>query len=283
MNIVYAGRFLIFFTLSFLSTAALFPSGIHAGELERFKDMEGKISIAGGTAHLPVMIEAANRIENFNSRIKITIEGGGSDIGIQKVGEGHIEIGNSGRSLADEEREKYKLISYPFAVDGIAVAVHPDNPVSELSSEQVRSIFAGKIYNWKEVGGEDAPINLYGRDEASATRDVFWKKLLKKGEMSERINVISSHRAMKVIISMDNNAIGYMSIGHIDPRMNKGIRLDGIEPTQENAVLGKYNITRKLYMNTGENASKLTTRFIEYILSSEGGEIVMKHGFIPVK
>ena len=127
------------------------------------------------------MKDAAEQIMAANPKIRITVAGGGSGVGVQKVGEGLVSIGNTGRALSQEEIEKYGLKSFPFAIDGVAVAVHPKNPVSDLSPEKVQAIYAGKITNWKEVGGPDATINLYTRDEASGIREVFWEKLLKKG------------------------------------------------------------------------------------------------------
>jgi len=149
--------------------------------LKAFQGLEGNLDIAGGTAHIPVMKDAAEAIMKANPKIRITVAGGGSGVGVQKVGEGLVGIGNTGRSLSKEEVEKYGLKSFPFAIDGVAVAVHPQNPVGDLTPEQAQAIFAGSITNWKELGGPDAAINLYTRDEASGTREVFWEKLLKRG------------------------------------------------------------------------------------------------------
>lgn len=249
--------------------------------LKPFKGLKGTIDIAGGTAHIPVMKEAAKRIMSYNPEIRISVTGGGSGVGVQKVGEGLVDIGNTGRALSAEEIKKYGLKSFPFAIDGVAVCVHPDNPVTSLTSKQIQEIFAGKIQNWKEVGGKDNPIHLYTRDEASGTRAVFWKKLLQKGVIAQKANIIPSNGAMKIAISRDENAIGYLSIGHIDNTV-KPIEIDGVYPSQENAKNGVYKVVRKLYMNTKGEPNKLVKTFIDYILSKEGAEIVQKYGFIPL-
>ena len=176
--------------------------------LQRFQGLEGTLDIAGGTAHIPVMKDAAEQIMQANPKIHITVAGGGSGVGIQKVGEGLVSIGNTGRALSKEEVEKYGLKSFPFVIDGVAVAVHPKNPVSDLNPEKAQSIYAGTITNWKDVGGPDAAINLYTRDEASGTREVFWEKLLKKGPVAVKANVVPSDGAMKVAVAQDANAIG---------------------------------------------------------------------------
>jgi phosphate transport system substrate-binding protein len=251
-------------------------------ELSRFTALEGKLDIAGGTAHIPVMKDAAEKIMTKNPKIRITIAAGGSGVGVQKVGEGLVNIGNTGRALTKSEVEKYGLKSFPFAVDGVAVAVNPKNRVSGLTSDQVKDIFAGKITNWKDVGGDDAPVHLFTRDEASGTREVFWKKLLQKGPVLNSANVVPSNGAMKVALSQDPLSIGYLSIGHVDSTV-KAIKLDGVSPSQENATNGGYKVTRKLYMNTKGEPSPLAKAFIDYILSPAGAEIVKKHGFIPSK
>uniref|UniRef100_UPI003A8B7B05 substrate-binding domain-containing protein n=3 Tax=Helicobacteraceae TaxID=72293 RepID=UPI003A8B7B05 len=109
-----------------------------------FAKEQGKIDIAGGTAHIPVMKKAAEAIMSFNPNITISITGGGTGAGITKVGEGLVQIGNTGRALKPQEIEKYQLVSFPFAVDGVAIAVHKENPLSNLTKEQVSRIFSGE-------------------------------------------------------------------------------------------------------------------------------------------
>ncbi len=254
-----------------------------SGELDRFAGLTGKIEIAGGTAHIPVMEDAAKNIMSKYPQINITVAGGGSGVGVQKVGEGLVDIGNTGRAVSDKELAQYpKLVSFPFAVDGVAPVVNPANKVSDLTSAQIQDIFAGKITNWKAVGGMDAEIHLYNRDEASGTREVFWEKWLKKGPVVESANIVPSNGAMKVAVSQDPQALGYISIGHVDDTV-KAIKLDGVAPTQENAVNGSYAVVRKLYMNTNGEPKPLVKAFIDYILGPDGAAIVGSHGYIPTK
>ena len=252
------------------------------GPLDGFTGLDGTINIAGGTAHIPVMNDAAQNIMTFNPKIRITVEGGGSGIGVQKVGEGLVDIGNTGRALSDEETAKYGLKSFAFALDGVAAVVHPDNPVAGLSPRQIGDIFAGTITNWKDVGGKDAAIHLFSRDEASGTREVFWEKLLKKGPVATSANIVASNGAMKVAVSQDKNAIGYVGIGHVDGSL-KALNLDGAAASQENAMNGTYPVVRKLYMSTKGEPSKLVKAFIDYIMSPAGAEIIKKHGYIPLR
>jgi phosphate transport system substrate-binding protein len=264
-----------------LSICAAPCAWAQASQLQRFQNLAGSIDIAGGTAHIPVMTDAAERIMKVNPKIRITVAGGGSGVGVQKVGEGLVNIGNTGRALTPAEIAKYGLKTFPFAIDGVAVAVNPQNPVSALTSQQVRDIFAGKIKNWQAVGGKSAPIHLFTRDEASGTRATFWKKLLKKGPIDAKANVVPSNGAMKLALAQDPQAIGYLGIGFVD-RTVKGLKLDGVEPTQANAKNGTYPVTRLLYMNTKGEPTPLVMAFIEYIKSPAGAKIIQKHGVLPL-
>lgn len=269
--------------LAALCSLTLLLSAAAAGAqgLDAFAGTSGTIDIAGGTAHIPVMKEAARRIRTRNPAVRITVAGGGSGVGVQKLGEGLVDIGNTGRALTAREVARYGLISFPFALDGVAVVVHPDNPVTRLTSSQVQDIFAGRVVNWKAVGGRDAAIHLYTRDEASGTREVFWKRLLQNGLLADRANVVPSNGAMKIAIAGDENGIGYVSIGHMDSTV-KAPALDGVVPTQEQAMSGRYPVTRRLYMNTRGAPQGLVADFIAYILGPEGQEITRASGYIPI-
>jgi len=254
----------------------------YAGELDAFAGKTGKIDIAGGTAHIPVMKEAAKRIMQKAPGIRITVAGGGSGVGVQKAGEGLVDIGNTGRALTEAEVAKYGLKSFAFAIDGVAAVINPKNPVNALTHQQVQDIFAGRITNWKQVGGRDAAIHLYTRDEASGTREVFWEIMLKKGQIAQNANVVASNGAMKTALAGDADGIGYVSIGHIDQTI-KAPALDGVHPSQQNAKSGKYPVIRKLYMNTKGEPAGIVASFIRYIQGPEGAAITASDGYIPTK
>ena len=266
---------------SLLAILVLFPAAsLQAAGLDAFAGLRGTLDIAGGTAHIPVMKEAAKRIMEANPDIRITVAGGGSGVGVQKAGEGLVQIGNTGRALKEGEIEKYGLVSWPFAIDGVAAVVNPANPVSALSKEQLSKIYSGEIANWKEVGGADAAISLYMREDGSGTRETFETLAINEIEIAAKSNVVSSNGAMKTAVSQDENAIGYVGIGHLDDSI-KAVVLDGMTPSQENAKNGLYKITRLLYMNTKGQPQGLTKAFIDYIYSPEGNEIIAKAGYIP--
>lgn len=241
-----------------------------------------ELKIAGGTAHIGVMEKVAEKIMAKNPSLKISVAGGGSGVGIKQVGEGIVDIGNSGRDLKPTEIEKYGLIPYKIAIDAIGVIVHPESKVSNLTLAQVQDIYAGKVINWNEVGGEDAPITVYTRDPESGTRATFWKLALKKGEITEKALFVKSNGDMKVNIARDKNAIGFMSVGNTDSSV-KTLAIDSIAPETKNIQDGSYSIQRFLYSVTkGEPKGHVKT-FIDALLSSEGQAIVKEKNFIPVK
>ncbi|CCK79203.1 phosphate ABC transporter substrate-binding protein [Desulfobacula toluolica] len=268
---------------SLILAMIVFQAGFcFAAGLDDFKSEEKQVlRISGGTAHIPVMKEAAKRIMTINPDLQITIAGGGSGAGIKQVGEGLVDIGNSGRRASDAEIEKYGLGMVKWAVDGVATVVNPKNPVKALSGKQLQDIFSGKIATWKALGGDDRPINIYTRDKSSGTRSVFWKKALNKGDISDKANFVTSNGAMKSAVTNDPYAIGYVSVGYIDKTVAP-VTLDGVKPTLDTVKSGEYKVARGLYSNTKGEPSGLAEKFMEYLLSSEGRKIVVEKGFIPV-
>jgi len=274
-----------FKVILFLMAVLILLSGagsfVLAGNLDRFAGAKGTLRIAGGTAHIPVMKEAAKRIMNINPNIRISIAGGGSGVGIKQAGEGLVNIGNSGRKATKDEIARYKLVVFKFAIDGIAVVVNPENPVKSLTKDQLENAFSGKLSRWYVLGWEDRGINVYTRDASSGTREVFWKKGLNKGEIAPKANFVKSHGAMKTSVSVDPFGIGYISIGYLDDTV-ASVSIDGISPTLKNVREENYEIARGLYMNTRGEPAGLAKLFIDYILSREGQEIVKEKGFIAI-
>ncbi len=253
-----------------------------ANDLAPFVGQKGLLKIAGGTAHIPVMKEAAQLIMNENPEIRITIAGGGSGVGIKQVGEGIIDIGNAGRKATDKEIATYNLHMLKWAIDGVGVVVNPKNSVTSLTTGQLQDIFSGKTVNWKELGGEDREINLYDRDAASGTRSVFWAKALKKADVSKKANVVVSNGAMKTAIAGDPYGIGYVSVGHIDTTVVP-VALDGVVPNLETVKNGTYGVARGLYSLTKGEPKGLSKLFLDFLISPTGQKIAVDKGFIAVQ
>jgi phosphate transport system substrate-binding protein len=250
--------------------------------LQNFEGQKGTIKIAGGTAHIPVMKEAAKRIMSRYKDIVITVAGGGSGLGIKQVGEGLVDIGNSGREPKPEEIEKYNLKMFKWAVDGVGVVVNPANGVQSLTKNQLKDVFSGKIDTWSALGGAEHAITVYTRDEASGTRAVFWAKALDKQSISAKALFVPSNGAMKTAVANNPYAIGYVSVGHMDETVAP-VALDGVTPTLDSVKSGQYKIARGLYSNTKGDPDGLTRLFIDYLFSMEGQDIAAEKGFIPLK
>jgi phosphate transport system substrate-binding protein len=277
------GRSLYSMIAIFISTLLL--TGVSpavADDFSPFNDQAGIIKISGGTAHIPVMKAAAKQIMQRFSDVRITIAGGGSGVGIKQVGEGLVDIGNSGRKPTDDEIAKYNLKMFKWAIDGVGLVVNPKNSVASLTTAQAKAIFAGGIDNWKALGGADKAINLYTRDTASGTRAVFWKKALGKGEISAKANVVVSNGAMKAAVANDPYAIGYVSVGHMDESVQP-VALDGVTPTLETVKSGQYKVARGLFSNTQGEPTGLTKTFVDFLFSETGQGLAAAKGFIPVK
>ena len=271
----YVGLAMICFTFGFVGNA-------HAEEIDTFKGEKGTLKISGGTAHIPVLKVVMNRIKSVNPDIQISIAGGGSSMGIKQVGEGLVDIGNSGRKPTNEEIEKYNLKLFKWAIDGIGVIVHPSNKLTSLTTAQVQAVYSGEIDNWKQLGGEDKHIEVYTRHEGSGTRKVFWQKALNKGEVIDGATTVESHGAMIHAISRAPYGIGYVSVGYIDDSIAP-VALNGVMPTPANVEQGKYEIARGLYSSTKGDPSGLTKKFIEYLFKQEAQDIVTEKGLIPIK
>ncbi|WP_457577011.1 phosphate ABC transporter substrate-binding protein [Desulfomarina sp.] len=272
----------LFFVLYVIALVFIVNGGSYAADLDMFRGQRGEINIAGGTAHIPVMKEAASRIMRLYPDIRISVAGGGSGVGIKQVGEGLVDIGNSGRKPGKEEIERYGLKLFKWGIDGVGIIVNPANRVRSLSEEQVQDIFAGRIVSWKDVGGENRKINLYTRDLASGTRAVFWKKALNKGTISQDADFVVSNGAMKAAVSQDPYGVGYVSVGYMDDSVAP-VAINGVEPNLQNVKSGKFPIARGLFSNTRGEPTGLTKTFIDYLFSREGQEIVAQKGFVPVK
>ncbi|MBN1969385.1 MAG: phosphate ABC transporter substrate-binding protein [Candidatus Delongbacteria bacterium] len=246
------------------------------------KGLSGELKIAGGTAHIEVYQTIAKMMMDENPDLKITISGGGSGVGIKQVGEGLVDIGNSGRDLKESEITQYGLVPHKIAIDGIAVIVNPASKITNLTMQQIQDIFLGRVKNWKEIGGDDQPINIYTRDANSGTRQTFEELALAKNKVIDEANFVNSNGNMKVNVGQDEYSIGYVSVGNLDDKV-KAVSIDGIEPNIENVMSGAYKVQRFLYSVTKGEPTGLAKSILDEVLSAEGQKIVENKGFIRVK
>ena len=244
------------------------------------------LRVTGSTTVLPIAQLTAEAYMEENLYVDILVSGGGSSVGVQAVGEGTADIGMASRDLKEAEKESYPdLVSHVVARDGIAVIVHKDNPVKELTIAQVKSVYKGEITNWKELGGDEMEIVVVGRDSASGTREYFYKSVMDKEDFVRTQLEKNSNGAVKQTIAQTPGAVGYVSLGYIDNTVLAVKIKDGgefVEPTVDNVISGDYPIARSLNMFTKGEPTGLAADYLAYITGADGQKLVAEEGFVPL-
>ncbi|MEM2935484.1 MAG: phosphate ABC transporter substrate-binding protein [Candidatus Thermoplasmatota archaeon] len=239
------------------------------------------ISIAGSTTVLPVVQKCAERYMELHPDVEIQVSGGGSSVGIKNVGDGIVDIGMGSRDLKESEKNSYPdLVKHVIAIDGIAIIVHPSNPLSQITSAQLRGIYNGTYKKWDDFGWS-GDIVVVGRDTASGTGEFFWEHIMKKENFTSSMLALPSNGAIHDKIAITPNAIGFVGIGYITDSV-KALKLDGIEPKVVNIKSKVYPLARELYLFTKGEPTGLANEFIDFIKSTEGQKIVEEEGFIPL-
>jgi phosphate transport system substrate-binding protein len=209
----------------------------------------------------------------------IYVQGGGSTAGIEGVKTRAANIGMSSRSLLPEEKALYAIT---IAKDAITIIINPKNPIQDLSLEQIRQVFSGKINNWEELGASPHPIVLVNREEGSGTRESFQKFVMGKEETSLESLVQDSNGAIRQVVSNDPYAIGYISLGLVNESV-KALRISGIEPTVTNIEKGKYTLVRPFLFVFNDEPEGEARSFLEFVLSPEAQKLLSQEGLVPVR
>ncbi|TET61686.1 MAG: phosphate ABC transporter substrate-binding protein [Candidatus Stahlbacteria bacterium] len=238
---------------------------------------EGGIIIAGSTSVQPFIEKVAEHFMEKHPEIQINVQGGGSTAGIQATFNKICDIGTSSRNLKISEKDLKVIV---IAIDGIAVIVHKDNSVNNLSTEDIRSIFSGKIENWQDLGGRDEKIIPVTREEGSGTRGSFEDMIMGDGIISDACLVQDSNGSVREIIATTPQGIGYISVGLVDER-EKAVAINGVKPTLANLITCKYKFSRPFLLLLLEEPKGSIKEFIDYVLSKEGQDILKKDGLIP--
>jgi len=233
--------------------------------------------IAGSTSVQPFAELLAEEYAHVNPDAEIDVQGGGSSAGITAVRSGTADIGMSSRMLKGDELD---LWSVEIARDGLAIIVHPDNPLGDLTEDQLRGIYTGELFNWSFVGGWDAKIHIITREEGSGTRSAFEDLVMGKDYITPKAIVQDSNGAVRQLVSGDKNSIGFISLGLVDDTV-KAVRLGGVSPTWENISNGSYSLYRPFLFVTAEEPEGLAMLFIGYTLSAESRRMLANEGLIP--
>ncbi len=242
------------------------------------KPNKSGIIIAGSTSVQPFIEKVAEHFMEKNSDITVNVQGGGSTAGVQATMNGTCDIGASSRNLKPSERGLRVIL---IALDGIAVIVHADNPVDDLTVEQIRGMFTRRIINWQELGGPDMAIIPVTREEGSGTRASFEEMIMGEETISDACLVQDSNGAVREIIATTLQGVGYISVGLVDER-EKAIAINGVTPTLANLITEKYRFARPFLLLLQEEPVGDCGKFIDYVLSPEGQQILGSSGLIPV-
>lgn len=245
------------------------------------------INIVGSTTVLPIAQACAEKFMDLKKDVNVSVKGGGSGVGIAALIDGTCDIANSSRAMKKEEVEKAKgkginPVEHVIAKDGLAIVVHPSNPVKALTVEQVRDIYSGRISNWREVGGKDMKIVVVSRDSASGTYEAFHELVLKGDKLRGDALLLASNQAVATTVAQTEGAIGYIGLGYLSSSV-KALDIDGVKPSKETVVNGSYKLSRPLFMYTNGEPKGLVKEFIDFVLSPEGQKIVEEQGFVAVK
>ncbi len=246
-------------------------------------DLSGTITMAGSTSMEKIANAAAESFMAKYPDVTVTAEFTGSGAGIEAVTAGTVDIGNSSRKLKDTETSK-GVVENIVAIDGIAVILDPANKVASLTKDQLVQIYTGAVKNWSEVGGVNQPIVVIGREAGSGTRDAF-EELLEVKDGCKYSNEINSSGGVLAKVASTTGAIGYVSLDVVDSSVVT-VSIDNVAPTEENIKAGSYLLSRPFIMATkgaSEEQTELVQAFLNYMLSTEGQELVKSVGLISVK
>ena len=253
-----------------------------AGEAEEEAGFSGEISVAGSTTVQPLAELFAEAFMAMHPDVTIDVQGGGSSVGVKSAGQDTVDVGMASREVKDSELEEFaELQVFPIAYDGIAVAVHPDVPVDDISLADAQAVFAGEITNWSALGGPDANIIVVSREEGSGTRAAFEDMVMGEALIVDTAILQPSNGSVRTTVASTPESMGYLSFGYLDDT-TKALSVDGVAPTAANAANGSYPVVRPLNMMTNGASSDLVQAWFDFILSAEGQAIVADEGYIAI-
>lgn len=240
----------------------------------------GSISLAGSTSMEKLCEAMSESYMEANQGVTVTVEYTGSGAGLESLAAGSVDIGNASRGLKDEEKGK-GLVENVVAIDGIAVITNTSNAVTDVTTEDLAKIYTGEISNWKDLGGQDEAIVVIGRENGSGTRDAF-EEILKVKDSCAYAQELDSTGAVLAKVAATPGSIGYVSLDVVDGSVI-GMKLNGVEPSEEQILAGNYVLQRPFVMATkgaiGEQ-SDLVKDWFEYVTSDEGKAVIKKVGLI---
>jgi len=264
--------FLLMFFISILISTSVFAASV---------------TIKGSTTVLPIAQACAEEFMNNNSEVDISVQGGGSGVGIASLIDNTCDIGDASRPIKDKELEKAIAMgvdpkAHVVAMDGIAVIVNPSNNISVLTKKQIKAIYTGKVSSWSQVGGSGGEIVVISRDSASGTFEAFMKLALDKAKTRPDALLQASNQAVATTVAKTPGAIGYVGLGYVS-RSVKAIVVDGITISKESVLSGEYPLGRPLFMYTNGKPKGAVKKFLDFVLGKKGQKLVEDNGYVGLK
>ena len=244
--------------------------------------VSGKITIVGSTALQPLVEKAAENYQADNSKVNITVQGGGSGTGLSQVQSGAVTVGNSDIFAEQQSGIKSKqLVDHKVAVVGMAPVVNKQAGVKNVTMTQLREIFTGKITNWKQVGGKDQSIVLINRPEGSGTRATFEGAVL-NGQTAKKSQEQDSNGTVQKMVAQTPGAVSYLAFSYIKSNV-QALSIGGVKPTDANVTNNKWKIWSYEHMYTKGQPNKVTKSFLNYMTSSKVQKSLVKDlGYISI-
>jgi phosphate transport system substrate-binding protein len=235
--------------------------------------------VAGSTSIQPFADKWAEVFMEKHPGIGVNVQGGGSSAGIQACKSGACQIGTSSRELKPDEKDLHEIV---VARDGLAIVVHPSNPVRGATIEQIKEIFEGSLRNWMMLGGPDRDITVVTREEGSGTRGAFQELVMGRTRIFKGAITEDSNGTVREIVANDPYSIGFISLGLVNDEV-RALSLDGIEGNEKNILDGRYKLVRPFLFLSREEPFGLAKEFINFVLSEEGQTLIKKEGLIPAR
>jgi phosphate transport system substrate-binding protein len=263
-----------------------------AGGATRASASNKPITIKGSDTMVILGQRLAEEYMTRNPGTVVQVNGGGSGTGIAALLNGTADLAQSSRPMKGDEKEKARtargadVVELPVALDGLAVFVHQTNPVKSLTLAQTKDIFQGKVKNWSAVGGPNAPIILYGRENSSGTYDYFREHVLLKEDFTPAVQTLQGTAAVINAVSSDKNSIGYGGIAYAKNARALAISDAGkaaVAPSESTVADGTYPLARKLFFYYPSNAPERVKSFAQWAVSPEAQALVTKVGYFPLQ